>query len=210
MHYIIGTLIIVALIAIPTFIYFLYMVDFRRHQTIIHTSMCDTSFKQSFLEATMDWSSIKSTWLGNVYQDTKPQPERLFVDDIVNKSRKINEEIAVNIIGHVRDYQKDIPEYAPDHMLLYAMAHLLENELDYYTAHEYNHYIAKFIDRGNFTDDDLPGYVLESISDKEVSSRIKAIIRNSIRNSILEGYNYETIIISIVQRLARTIKPKGD
>lgn len=210
MNYIIGTLTILILVTLLPFLYFLYMVEYCRQQRWSPRQTTVPSYREAYIMATKNWISIKSTWLGHSFDKHDKNQLSNATEEILAQSEFINKRICFNIVARLRDYQRITPEFAPDHILLYAMAHLLENELHYYTAHQYNHYIALFINRDGFIDDDLPGYVLESISDKEVSSRIKSIVRQTIQEFYSEGYNYENIVVTIIQHLARTITPKEE
>lgn len=210
MNYTIGALVILALFTLLPFLYFLHMVEYCRQQRCSPEQTTLPSYREAYILATKNWMSVKSTWLGHSFNKHDKNRSLNVADDIHKQSEFINKRICFNIVGRLRDYQRSVPEFAPDHILLYAMAHLLENELHYYTAHQYNHYIALFINRERYIDDDLPGYVLESISDKEVSSRIKSIVRQTIQESYIEGYSYENTIVMVIQHLAKTIRPKEE
>lgn len=216
MHYFYGVIMILFIVTVPSCLYFLYAVELRRQEVIEYyrtNEHCNIylTYQQTYAEATMNWKNIKATFFGQPFGAGKERrKEEDIIDVIFKKAERINKRITVTIIGGLREYQKSVPEYAPDHLLLYAMAHLLENELHYYTAHDHNHLISNFIDTNGLVNDELPEYVLSSITDKEVTSRIKAIVRNAMHDSMCDGFPYENVVINTILTLARAMTPKKD
>lgn len=216
MHYFYGVIMILLIVTVPICFYFLYAVELRRQEVIEYYRTNEhrniyLTYQQTYAEATMNWKNIKSTFFGQPFGEGKEQRnEEDIVNVIFKKAERINERITVTIIGGLREYQKSVPEYAPDHLLLYAMAHLLENELHYYIAHDHSHLIRNFIDADGLRTGELPEYVLTSINDKEVTSQIKAIVRNAMHDSMCDGFPYENIVINTILTLARAMTPKRD
>ena len=134
--------------------------------------------------------------------------EREPLDELADNIDKILHRVNITIHSRLNELAKEEPEYAIDHIRLFAAAHLIENELNYQNAIPFLERIRDYIEVGEIPTTEHGTYVLESITDKQLVYRIKQIVRDGLRTVNLNGIPPQTLRATVTATMFKAMSPK--